>query len=102
MKAYFLRDVSDDFVGKAKFYNMVPPIKGYIFEDDRYIERAISYIIVSQAKGMFSGYETYIFPATPDGEVEDWSELSGSRKGFISPDDLLIELGYEIIGRIEK
>ena len=68
----------------ACVYHVDPPIEGY------------QYVFVSQVNAMFSGWETYIFPADEKGEVIDWGELDGSRRGCISPDDLMIELGYSI------
>ena len=66
-------------------YHVSPPIEGF------------EYVWVSQANAIFTGWETYIFPADESGNVTDWGELDGSRRGYISPDGLMIELGYSII-----
>lgn len=52
-------------------------------------------VIVSQVYGEFAK-ETYIFPASDEGEITEWLEMKGSRKGSVTPHDLLIEIGYEV------
>jgi len=39
------------------------------------------YVIVSAVDAMFDGAETYIFPATPDGETICMGEMTGSYRG---------------------
>ena len=75
---------------------------GYDWQDDDGDAPQHSYVIVSQANVMFSGWETYIFPATPEGKVTDWGELPGSRKGYITPDDLLTILDYEVVNMMSE
>lgn len=81
-------------------YRVDPPIGVFEWDDDyeKMIEvGAHSLVVVSQANVPMSGWETYIFPCGEDGEVTDWGELAGSRRGFYHPDDLLRELGYEVV-----
>lgn len=41
--------------------------------------------------------ETYIFACGPGGVVTDWSELRGSIRGTASHQEVLRDLGYEIL-----
>lgn len=52
-------------------------------------------VIVSQILGSFAN-ETYIFPADDAGLITDYIEMEGSRRGIVTPENLLIELGYEV------
>ena len=63
---------------------------GYDFdyEKDKNTKKT-KYVIVSAADAMFSGPETYIFPANKDGEIVDWGELNGSYKGGYDHDKAL-------------
>mgnify|MGYP003388807107 CR=1 FL=1 len=75
-------------IGEATSYYLDPPLEGH------------TYVWVSQAAPL-GNWETYIFPANETGEVTDWGELDGSRKGNVDPDDLMRELGYHVIGQPE-
>lgn len=74
----------DGMRGDARLYEMSPPLEGHTF------------VVVSAVIAMFSGPETYIFPANEKGEIEDWGELEGSQRGTLSHSDVLRELGYEV------
>jgi hypothetical protein len=37
------------------------------------------HFIASGTNAMFSGWEVLVFPATPDGDVEEWLEVAGGR-----------------------
>lgn len=54
------------------------------------------HVMVSATNVMFSGPETYIFPADEHGEVTDWGELPGSYKGGYDHAEALNGLGYEV------
>lgn len=45
---------------------------------------------------MFSGPETYIFPADKTGEIVNWSELDGSFKGGLDHEQALVNAGFEV------
>ena len=87
-KAKFVKDVSG-FTGIAKLYRVSPPVR---FNG----QKRASWIIVSGVDAMFSGPETYIFPASAKGEVRDWGELEGSFRGSIDHNQALRNAGYEI------
>lgn len=70
--------------GDARLFKVEPPYGGH------------SYIVVSAALVLFSGPETYIFPADVNGEVTDWCEMDGSRKGSHSHLSVLEDIGYSI------
>lgn len=71
------------YAGDARFYRLDPPL------DEG------EHVIVSAAQ-THSGPETYIFPATPDGEVADWGEIHGSIRGRLDHAEALRGAGYEI------
>ena len=79
------------FTGAASLYRLDPPLVDY---DEK---TAAEYVIVSAAVVMFTGPETYIFAATPEGEVESWGEMKGSMRGTLDHADALREAGYEIV-----
>jgi len=80
----------NNFRGTAYLFKVNPPIEDY---DDGHHH----YVIVSQADVPYSGYETYIFPSDIEGNIVSWGELESSRRGEVTPRELLIELGYEIV-----
>ena len=67
----------DGFTGNASLYVLSDPVE-YGFDEDK---NFTNYVVVSATYVMFSGPETYIFPANKSGEIEDWCELNGSFKG---------------------
>lgn len=92
--ATLIKDDLPHFLGHAALYRLDPPLA-----------QEHEYVIVSAVDntGMmaFSGLdvdwrETYIFPATPDGDVADWGELDGSTKGTLDHADALRGAGYEV------
>jgi hypothetical protein len=74
----------DDFSGDARLYKLSKPLSGHM------------YVIVSAAYAMFSGPETYIFPANEKGEVTSWGELDGSYRGGTDHARALRNAGYEV------
>lgn len=88
--AKLIKDNLPGFNGHAALYELDPPIKG---ENEKTHKR----VIVSAAYAMFTGAETYIFPAKDDSEeVEDWGELEGSYRGGMSHAEALEGAGYAI------
>ncbi len=82
-------------LGPACVYRVDPPIVQSSWDDEE-PPAVHEYVWVSQAAPL-GNWETYIFAADEVGTVTDWSELDGSRKGYITPDDLMREIGYEIV-----
>ena len=81
MNYKLVKDNLDGFQGHAALYEIDKPV-GYDFdyEKDKNTKKT-KYVVVSAADPMFSGPETYIFPANKEGEIVDWGELNGSYKG---------------------
>ena len=84
------------FSGTAALYKLTPSL---VVGDDNALETH-EYIVVSATIVMYSGPETYIFPANADGEVVDWLELPGSFKGALDIEQALRNAGYEPSGQV--
>lgn len=86
-KAYKIKKL-DDFLGEAWLFRMEPPYE----EHDYVIVSAVDLQLVR-----YDGSETYMFAATPQGDVKDWRELPGSFKGDKDIPRALRNAGYEIV-----
>lgn len=84
MKAILVKDNLPNFNGHAALYRMKPPHDGREF------------VIASAANVMFTGPETYLFPADADGEVVDWAEMDGSYRGGLSHAKAFAGVGYSV------
>ncbi len=93
--ATFLRDVSKQnrARGVQKLYQVTPPMKSQDWNGNA---AEYQYVIVSAVDVMFSGPETYIFPATAGGEIAEWGELEGSFKGALDHEKALHNAGYTV------
>ena len=92
--ATFIRDVNPGAQQAQRLYKVDPPM-----EYDKWpegIESKTQYVLVSAVDAMFSGPETYIFPADEDGAVLDWCELEGSFRGALDHEAALDNAGYEV------
>lgn len=87
----------DGFAGDAALYRLAPPV--IEVGSDNVIETR-EYVVVSAANVAYSGPETYIFAATPDGEIIDWCEMSGSERGTLCHAEVLSNAGYRIAERL--
>lgn len=74
--AKFVKDIGG-FTGSAKLYRVSPPVTFSNGTENR----KTNYIVVSATVAMFSGPETYLFPADNNGKVLGWEELDGSYRG---------------------
>lgn len=85
-----------DFTGDARLFQLSEPMPwDYDWETEQ--NKALtSFVVVSAASMMFSGPETYIFPANEAGEVINWGELEGSYRGGLSHRAALLNAGYVI------
>lgn len=84
--AEFVRDISNDddsWTGTAKLWRVSPPVRFSTLEGGT---RETEYVITSATVAIFSGPETYIFPADSEGEVMNWIELPGSYRGDLDHD----------------
>lgn len=75
---------AEGFVGNAALYELSEPHEGH------------KYVICSTAVICIVGVETYLFPATPEGKVKSWLELSGSRRGVDSHSIIFSGINYKI------
>lgn len=69
---------------QQRTYRVNPPLEGN------------EYVVVSAVVAMFSGPETYIFPADKNGKITSFGELEGSYRGGMSHESALGNAGYEI------
>lgn len=84
------------FEGNAWLFKLSEPVDyDYNYNTKQY-EKSTNYVVVSAVDVMFSGPETYIFPANEDGKVINWSELEGSFKGGLDHLKALGNAGYEV------
>lgn len=87
----------DGFNGHAALYKVEPPMEyDKPWDDDDPPAKTTDFIVVSAASVVFSGPETYIFPANEDGEVIDWGELDGSFKGGLDHSSAIEGAGYTL------
>lgn len=85
--ATLIKDKLEGFRGHAALYRLTPPIKDY------------EYVIASAVTTMQfggDGPETYLFPATAEGEIVNFGELPGSMKGTLSHAEALLNAGYSL------
>ncbi len=80
----------DGFKGQAALYKLSEKIK---YDGNK----TTSYVICSSVVAMFTGMETYIFPADKSGNVLDWCELEGSQRGIYSHEIVLKAAGYKLL-----
>jgi len=90
-KAYRIKRLSG-FTGEAWLYRVDPPMP-YGWEEEAWTE----YVVSSSAIALFSGPETYLFPADASGKVLDWGDLEGSYRGGLDCDQAIRNAGYMIV-----
>ena len=94
--ATFVRDVTkqNGARGEQRLYLVTPPMVDTSWGDTEVTE--YSHVIVSAVDVLFSGPETYIFPANADGSIAAWGELHGSFQGALNHDQALTNAGYAL------
>jgi hypothetical protein len=81
--------------GDARIYRVDPPMSYYpTWEGPASLA---DHVVVSATTVMYTGPETYIFPADAEGKVLDWGELDGSFRGRLDHEEALRGAGYEVI-----
>lgn len=55
-----------------------------------------AYVITSAVDVPYTGPETYVFAASHDGEIVDWTELPGSYRGGLSAEEAITGAGYTL------
>jgi len=95
--ATFLRQL-DTFAGDARLYELSSEI-GYAIDWETEEPTAHTrFVAVSAVDVLYSGIETYIFPADADGHVLNWLELDGSQKGTLSHGIAIRDAGWILQG----
>jgi len=77
--------------GDQRLFELSAPLRDYSGEGG-----AEKYVVVSKINGPLAT-ETYIFPASEDGEITSWGELPGSQKGIVAHADALRDAGYDVV-----
>lgn len=86
-----------DFTGDAALYKCDPPMEYERLVDGEYTKDMAEYVVVSATTALFTGPETYIFPADANGNVINWLELDGSFRGALDHNEALQNAGYEVV-----
>lgn len=86
------------FTGDARLFRLSEPMGWSAWDSDSesYVSSMTDHVIVSATTVMFSGPETYIFPASEAGEIVNWGKLDGSVKGCLDHAEALRGAGYEV------
>lgn len=92
--AIFIRQLTYGWSGDARLFRLDPPLAEHRFDSAVVFYQ---YVIVSGVNVMFSGNETFIFPAFENGEPVSFDELEGSFKGDIDHALALRGAGYEVV-----
>jgi hypothetical protein len=80
-------------------YELDPPIESEGWDGK---VKTHKYVVVSAVNAMFTGPETYIFPADKEGHVVDWLELRGSYRGGLNHEAALRGAGYRVVSAPKK
>jgi hypothetical protein len=103
--ATLLKDNLKHSMGHAALYKLEPPLKHtkYDYSGETETESIVDIplVRVSAVHLHFGGIETYIFAANESGDVTDWGELEGSRKGTLSHAVVLDNIGYTIVSEAQ-
>jgi hypothetical protein len=94
--ATLIHDNLPDFTGHAALYRLDPPLSLEREWDEESKGKTTEHVVVSATQAMFTGPETYIFPADAEGAVTSWGELDGSYRGGWSHSQALEGAGYTI------
>jgi hypothetical protein len=86
----------EGFQGDARLFKLSEPVTYDYDYETKQDRKSTNYVVVSAVNAMFSGPETYIFPADEQGEIVNWSEMDGSYKGELDHARALRDAGYEV------
>lgn len=81
--------------GVATYIRHVPNFANGALYQMKPVHEGHEYVVVSAVHNGWA-HETYIFPATADGEITDWLELGGSLKDTTDHAEALRNAGYVI------
>jgi len=90
--AELIKDNLTNFNGHAALYKLSQPVS-YGYDD---AAGTTEFVVASTADVMFSGVETYLFPADAEGNILNWGELDGSMKGETSHEVVLGSAGFTL------
>ena len=93
MSATYIKDL-EGFTGRAALYRVNPPVEWHDWATEE--PRTANFVVVSAASVMFSGPETYLFPADEKGNIVNWTELEGSYRGGLNHTQALRNAGYSV------
>ena len=96
--AKFMGEAPGEWRGDARWFRMEPPMTSgeYDFDSESEVVKEYSDVILSAAMVLFTGPETYIFPANERGEIQSWIELDGSMRGTLDHNAVLSSIGYQV------
>lgn len=97
--AYYIKEVQG-FNGCARLYRLDPPMGGLLYQHEYVVVSATDMAHINSFvmnKALHQPPETFIFPATPEGEIENFSELDGSYRGGLDHEQALANAGYELV-----
>lgn len=97
MTAKLIKSNLPGFRGTVHLYELSEPVTFDYDWDTGMDTKNTNYVVVSAADVLYSGPETYIFPADKEGEVLSWSEIKGSFRGALNHTRALHNAGYEVI-----
>lgn len=78
-------------VAEQILWKVTPAVRYTEIGSDEKIET--SFVVTSATVAVFSGSETYIFPANASGEILNWMELPGSYRGELDHERAIKNVG---------
>lgn len=101
--ATLIQDFLPKFRGRAALYHLSHYIEYTSYNEESFTaEKEFTYYVICSTveiklPTIEETTETYIFPATEDGQILEFSELSGSSKNTESHEFVLDKLGFKLI-----
>lgn len=96
--ATYLGPAYGRWTGDARQYRLSAPARFGWREDDSGVTE---HVIVSATHAMYTGPETYIFPADAEGNLLEWSEMEGSYRGGLDHAEALRRAGYVVLEEVD-
>lgn len=87
--ATLVRVVGTGPASDQRLYRLDPPLRSY----DSAGSVPYEYVIASAS---YAAHEVYLFGSDEHGEIQDWGELPGSRRGTMRHEDALENAGCEV------
>jgi hypothetical protein len=104
-KAYRVKKHAFDPWQRAYVYRLDPPLVylrgAYSYKVSEYLElptrSEFVWVSGNRLPHSVDREETFMFACTPNGRVTDWTEIGASQTGFIDPDRVVRDTGYEVV-----